>query len=96
MTGRDSAGFQSVAGERARRASSPGDLGADAQWEEWRSLTPPMPIDEGALDDLLSMPSVGTEATLDATRRAAIGSAVARVVNSTSPCRAAWSFWYAG
>ena len=61
------AGFQSVGGERARRASSsPSYLGDDAQWEEWRALTPPMPIDEGALDDLLSMPSVGTEATLQA------------------------------
>lgn len=58
--------FQSVAGERARRgSSSPAELGSDAQWEEWRALTPPMPIDEGALDDLLSMPSVGTEATLE-------------------------------
>jgi nucleoside-diphosphate-sugar epimerase len=64
MTRRKSAGFESVAGERGKRVSSPGDLGGDAQWEEWRALTPPMPIDEGALDDLLSMPSVGTEATL--------------------------------
>jgi nucleoside-diphosphate-sugar epimerase len=62
---RDDAGFQSVAGRRARRAPSPTDLGDDAQWEEWRALTPPMPIDEGALDDLLSMPSVGTESTLE-------------------------------
>ena len=59
------AGFESVAGSRARRASSLADLGDDAQWEEWRALTPPMPPDEGALDDLLSMPSVWTEATLE-------------------------------
>ena len=58
-------GFQSVAGSRARRPASPTELGGDAEWEEWRALTPPMPIDEGALDDLLSMPSVGTEATLE-------------------------------
>src|SRR3982750_4535973 len=58
------AAFQSVAGKRARRAPSPSELGDDAQWEEWRALTPPMPIDEGALDDLLAMPSGGPEATL--------------------------------
>ena len=40
------------------------DLGDDAQWAEWRALTPAIAADEEALDDLLSMPSLGTEATL--------------------------------